>query len=96
MNENLNEVIQRINRKMKSTGRKERESNHFNCNECKDIGFIFKTVNQYEVAVKCKCQILKEIKSKMNNSGLGDLLEVKTFDNYIATEIHQKAIKTLQ
>ena len=78
---------------MKSTGLKERESNHFNCNECKDIGFIFKTVNQYEVAVKCKCQILKEIKSKMNNSGLGDLLEVKTFDNYIATEIHQKAIK---
>lgn len=78
---------------MKLTGQKGRELNHFNCNECKDKGFIFKTVNQYEVAVKCKCQILKEVKSKINNSGLGDLLEIRTFENYETTEIHQKAIK---
>lgn len=29
----------------------------------------------------------------MNNSGLGDLIETKTFDNYIATDDYQKAIK---
>lgn len=30
---------------------------------------------------------------KMNNSGLGNLLEIKTFDNYITNEPYQKAIK---
>jgi len=63
------------------------------CNICQDKGYIFKDVNNYEVAVKCKCQLLKETKQKMNNSGLGDLLEIRTFDNYIATEEHQKIIK---
>ena len=47
----------------------------------------------YEIGIKCKCEILKETKSKMNNSGLGDLLETKTFDNYIVKDGFQKAIK---
>lgn len=65
----------------------------YHCNSCKDKGYIFKDQNGYEVAIKCKCQILKETKDKMNNSGLGDLLETKTFENYITTEKHQKIIK---
>lgn len=70
-----------------------KEQELYHCNSCKDDGYVYKDVDGYEVAVKCKCQILRETKSKMNNSGLGDLLETKTFENYITTEIHQKAIK---
>ena len=80
--------------KMKSTGQNGQGLNHFNCNECKDNGYIFKSINNYEVAIKCKCQLLKEVKSKMSNSGMEDLLEVKTFDNYVVDELHQKAIKS--
>lgn len=65
----------------------------YHCNNCKDKGYLFKDQNGYEVAIKCKCQILKETKDKMNNSGLGDLLETKTFENYIATEKYQEVIK---
>lgn len=79
--------------KKKLTGQREQGSSHFNCNECKDQGFIFKNNGNYEIAIKCKCQILKETKEKMDNSGLGELLEIRTFENYIATEDFQKEIK---
>lgn len=65
----------------------------YHCNTCKDKGFIFKDIKDYEVAIKCKCQILKETKNKMNNSGLGDLLETKTFNNYTTEKQYQKVIK---
>lgn len=78
---------------MKSTGQNAQASNHFDCDICKDKGYISKDEGLYEVAIKCKCQILKEVKNKMNNSGLGDLLETKTFENYNVNEQHQKAIK---
>lgn len=76
------------------TGLKEQESTHFSCKHCKDKGYIFKTQGIYEVAVKCKCQLLKEVKNKMSNSGIGDLLEIRTFENYIAKEDFQKRMKT--
>lgn len=71
----------------------QKEQVSYHCDICQDEGYIFKVVDSYDVAVKCKCQMLKEIKSRMNNSGLGDLLETKTFENYIATEEYQEAIK---
>lgn len=63
------------------------------CNECKDKGYIFKTVGLYDTAIKCKCQKLKEVQDKMSKSGIGDLLETKRFDNYKTNKSHQKAIK---
>lgn len=45
------------------------------------------------MAKKCKCKLLEETKTKLNKSGLGDLLETKTFNNYIAKEHYQKHIK---
>lgn len=79
--------------KAKSTGQKEQGSNHFKCSICKDKGYIFKTQGIYEIAIKCKCKLLEETKSKMNNSGLGDLLEKRRFDNYIADEEFQEVAK---
>lgn len=71
----------------------QKEQVSYHCNSCKDKGFIFKNDGIYEVGIKCKCQILKEAKNKMNNSGLGDLLEIRTFENYIVEEKHQEVIK---
>lgn len=77
--------------KIRSTGQKERVSYH--CNICKDAGYIFTSKNGYEMAKKCKCKLIKETKDKLNNSGLGDLLETKTFKSYITKEEYQKHIK---
>ena len=79
--------------KKKLIGQKWQESSHFNCDSCKDKGYIFKNNGIYEVATKCKCQLLKEIKNKMSNSGMEDLLEIKTFENYETTKEFQKHIK---
>jgi DNA replication protein DnaC len=70
---------------------KERESHH--CSICKDQGYIYKTDGLYEIAVKCKCQTLKETRLRLEKSGLGDLLESKTLDNYTTTNEYQKHIK---
>lgn len=74
-------------------GLQKQESYH--CDICKDKGYIFTTSNGYEIAKKCKCKLIAETKAKLNKSGLGDLLETKRFDNYIAKEQYQKHIKDL-
>ena len=56
----------------------EQESHHYNCDTCKDKGFIFGEVNGYEVASKCKCKVKEEIANKANRSGLADLFKTKT------------------
>lgn len=73
---------------------KGQESLHYKCNACKDKGFIFKEVNGYEVASKCKCKTKEEILAKANRSGLADLFEEKTFKSYETKENYQKSIKT--
>lgn len=72
---------------------KEQGLSHYDCGICMDEGFIFKEINGYEVASKCKCKLKEEILSKSNNSGLGDLFEIKTFESYEADEDYQKIIK---
>lgn len=79
----------------KSIGQKELVSNHFKCNICKDAGYIFTIKNGYEMAEKCRCKLIEETKQKLNNSGLGDLLETKTFKSYIAKEDYQRNIKKI-
>ena len=70
---------------------KERMSYH--CNICKDKGYIYKTDGFYEVAVKCKCQTLKDAQMRLEKSGLGELLETKRLDNYNTNTEYQKQIK---
>lgn len=72
---------------------KRQESYHYNCIICKDKGFIFKEINGYEVASKCRCKIKEEIAAKANRSGLADLFKTKTFESYETKEGFQKAIK---
>lgn len=70
-----------------------RERASYHCNSCKDQGYIFKEINGYEAASKCKCKLKEEILSKSNNSGLGDLFDTRTFDSYISKENYQRVIK---
>lgn len=72
-----------------------KEQGSYHCNICKDEGFIYKSDGLYEVAIKCKCQALKEAKDRLNKSGLGDLLESKTLDNYKTNTDYQKHIKNI-
>jgi len=71
----------------------ERASSPFNCEICKDQGYIFTTEGDYQIGKKCKCTLIKEAISKMTRSGLGELLETRRFDNYITDSPYQKAIK---
>lgn len=73
---------------------KGQELPHYNCNICKDKGFIFKEIKGYEIASKCRCKLKEEILSKTNNSGLGGLFQTKTFNNYIVDEEYQRIIKS--
>lgn len=70
-------------------------SSHFDCNDCKDIGIIMKTENGYDVARKCKCRLIKEVKQRMSNSGLADLLDIRTFEAYTTEKPFQIAAKKL-
>ena len=45
--------------------------------------------------MKCPCQLAKEAKARMENSGLKDALELQTFDSFITKSEMQKAIKSL-
>lgn len=65
----------------------------YHCNICKDKGYIYKTDGFYEVAVKCKCQTLKDAQMRLEKSGLGELLETKRLDNYNTNTEYQKQIK---
>lgn len=63
------------------------------CDLCKDVGYTFEMDGNYEIAVKCKCMSLKQAKQRMEKSGLGNLLESKTLDNYETKQEFQKVIK---
>lgn len=64
------------------------------CNICNDQKLIYsEREDGYSVGTPCKCLLLEQAIRKMNNSGLGDLLETKRFDNYIADTPYQKVIK---
>lgn len=81
--------MQRMRKRTSSATLKESHT----CKKCSDKGYTFKTVGLYETAIKCECQTLKEIREKMNRSGIGDLLETKRFDNYEIDKKHQEIIK---
>lgn len=82
---------------MEELKKKERISQNeqvsYHCKVCRDQGYIYKVDGLYEIAIKCKCQTMKEAKQRLEKSGLGDLLETKTLDNYTTLNDYQKHIK---
>lgn len=98
--EQITETIAAIAKKAEQAREKQVEqieqvSHPFNCKDCKDKGFIYKNQGLYEVAIKCKCQMIKEVRNRMDNSGIGELLEIRKFDNYNAKRDFQKSMKNM-
>jgi len=71
------------------------EFSHFKCEACKDVEFIIESKNGYDTARKCKCKLMKEVKQRMTNSGLADLLDIRTFEAYTTEKPFQAAAKSL-
>lgn len=76
---------------MKKTLPKEQVLHH--CKFCKDEGMFFKNVDGYEVGVPCNCNLKEEMIKKADNSGLGELVKTKTFENYNVEGKYQDTIK---
>ncbi len=68
---------------------------HYNCEVCKDKGFVLETMNGYEYAKPCKCKIQADLKADLRRSGLDDkMLERMSFDRYEAVEDFQQRAKS--
>lgn len=69
------------------------EVDGYNCDICKNKGFIAEYKDGNEVHIYCKCQKTRETLRRAKRSGLGDILSNFTFDKYEATDEWQKQIK---
>lgn len=69
----------------------------YDCKECNNNQYIFypRKVNgiYHEVAVSCKCQSIRKVLKKLANSGLKNIIQKYTFENYSTTEKWQTDIK---
>lgn len=68
-------------------------SDGYNCDKCKNKGYIIKYTNGAATALPCKCQRIRNILTAAKRSGLGDVLKDCTFDKFIVSEEWQKPIK---
>lgn len=66
----------------------------YDCEQCHDTGWI-ETDPVTRAVRKCPCQLAKEAKARMENSGLKDALELQTFDSFVVKSETQKAVKSL-
>lgn len=90
--EPIEEMLNNLKKKMIS--QQEPELNLSKCKICNDDGMIYiNSDSGYLQAKRCQCKIMEDAKNRMNNSGLGNLLESKTLDNYIVSSEFQKHIK---
>lgn len=70
------------------------EKDGYNCNICKNKGYIAALDdNGGMVMKKCKCQTIRYTLKRAKRSGLGDIIENCTFDKFIVTESWQTEIK---
>lgn len=70
------------------------ERDGYNCPTCKNRGYIaFVNDNNLESRSPCKCQKVRDVLSRANKSGLGEILSEKTFDKYEVTDSWQKDAK---
>lgn len=74
------------------------EEDGYNCNICKNKGYIFKVV-QYgddysHVCADCKCAEIRRSILRMKRSGLKDIIKDYTFDKFKAVEPWQTAVKS--
>lgn len=71
----------------------------YNCNICKNKGYVFKVVEYADgsfshVCADCKCAEIRRSIMRMKRSGLKDIIKDYTFDKFDAVEPWQKALKS--
>ncbi|MBP3930352.1 MAG: ATP-binding protein [Peptostreptococcaceae bacterium] len=64
----------------------------YNCESCKDKGYLF---NQYDEVYFCKCYESKREKERIEKSGIKDRLDNNRFDNYKADNEQRKIAKSI-
>ena len=75
------------------------EKDGYNCNLCKNKGYIIKLVdydeneNYYQISTPCKCMETRKSIMRMNKSGLKDIIRKYTFDKFEDSEPWQKTLK---
>ncbi len=75
------------------------EEDGYNCDICKNKGYIVRVVdkedgNFYQVCTPCKCEEVRRSIMRMKRSGLKDVIKDYTFDKFQDEEPWQKTIKT--
>lgn len=63
------------------------------CEKCHNKGLIFKVSGGEVVSAECKCMAARRSMRRIESSGLGEMLDVCTFDTYQALEPWQQQIK---
>lgn len=64
----------------------------YNCKKCKNRGYTkYQNEMGYIMSRECSCLAIRDTIKRMKRSGLGNLLELYTFENYKTTEIWQKS-----
>ena len=74
------------------------EEDGYNCNICKNKGFVVKLVDHedgsfHQVATDCKCTEIRNSIMRMKRSGLKDIIKDYTFEKFEDAEPWQKAVK---
>lgn len=71
----------------------------YNCNVCKNKGYVFKVVEHENgtyshVCADCKCAEIRRSIMRMKRSGLKDIIKDYTFDKFNAVEPWQQTLKS--
>ncbi|MBE6674294.1 MAG: hypothetical protein E7596_04210 [Ruminococcaceae bacterium] len=65
------------------------------CHECNNKGIVFKARGEELVSAKCKCLEIRKSLRVLKESGIGQAIEKKTFDNFKVEEEWQGNMKEL-
>lgn len=64
----------------------------YDCNICKNKGVVRSVVNNYITEARCVCWSVRNTLKRLEDSGLGGLLDIYNFDNYKTEKRWQKSI----
>lgn len=67
----------------------------YDCSECLNRGYSIVFDGFYEKALECRCMPIRRAYWNIERSGLKNLMETYTFDNYTTAENWQKDLKEL-
>ena len=67
----------------------------YDCPLCKNKGYTMHIVENYDVLKPCQCRRVRESIKHIKNSGLEQLLNEYTFENYLVEEEWQQKVKRL-